>query len=117
MSPEKKEHELMRRKIWMDAWCSTATANDCKTKSTVTAYADAALAAFDQKFSAFEPVRVPAAFSVNTDIQYAMAMNHISKTPPDDGTGWNVISMRNSFYAGVAFATQELKNHNFREGR
>lgn len=52
----KQEHELMRQRVWSDAWCATANANDCKESSTATAWADKALKAFDSKF---DPLREP----------------------------------------------------------
>lgn len=54
MKDYKQEHELMRRKIWGDAWSMTANANDCKNSSTATKFADAALAAFDSRFPALQ---------------------------------------------------------------
>jgi hypothetical protein len=50
MKSYEQEHQLMRRKVWCDAWSSTANANDCKSTKTATAYADAALEAFDERF-------------------------------------------------------------------
>lgn len=50
MKSYKQEHELMRRKVWSDAWSMTANANDCKATDTATRYADAALKAFDERF-------------------------------------------------------------------
>lgn len=46
-----EEHELTRQKLWADVWAATASANDCKSPDTATAYADAALKAFDLKFT------------------------------------------------------------------
>ena len=33
-----------------NVWCATANANDCKSTSTATKYADEALKAFDERF-------------------------------------------------------------------
>ena len=45
-----KEHELLRRQVWMLAWSATANATDCKEHGTATLYADAALEEFDKRF-------------------------------------------------------------------
>lgn len=46
-----KEHEQMRRQLWVDMCISTVNANDCKQTSTPISYADAALKAFDERFT------------------------------------------------------------------
>lgn len=43
-------HENKRKEIWMNAWCATANANDCKTSGVATAWADRALEDFDKRF-------------------------------------------------------------------
>lgn len=52
MKSYKQEHELMRRKVWSDAWSRTSSASNCTDKNTPARYADAALAAFDERFPA-----------------------------------------------------------------
>lgn len=47
---KKEQYKAERRKVWSDAWCATANANDCKYTETATKYADAALVAFDLRF-------------------------------------------------------------------
>lgn len=46
----RKEHELMRRQLWIQAWSLTANANDCKSPETATSYANKALKEFDTLF-------------------------------------------------------------------
>lgn len=48
------EHELMRRKLWCNAWTATSNSNDCKDSSVATRFANAALEEFDLKFQALE---------------------------------------------------------------
>ena len=49
-----KEHELMRRQLWIQAWSLTANANDCKSPDTATSYANKALIAFDKEFKVID---------------------------------------------------------------
>ena len=44
------QHEEVRKKLWCDAWVSTANANDCKSTDSATRWADAALEEFDARF-------------------------------------------------------------------
>lgn len=46
------EHENYRKQLWIDAFCATANANDCKSTKTAVNYADSALTAFDTRFKA-----------------------------------------------------------------
>ncbi len=41
----------IREKLWMDVWCATTSVNNCIDSNTPTRYADAALKAFDERFS------------------------------------------------------------------
>ena len=50
MKSYKQEHELMRRRMFCDAWAATVNASDCKHADTATRYATAALKAFDDRF-------------------------------------------------------------------
>ena len=50
MKDYKNEHQLMRRRVWSDAFSATASAYDCKTTGTASKYADAALVRFDELF-------------------------------------------------------------------
>jgi len=50
MKSYKQEHELMRRKIWIEAWTSVSNANDCKSPLVATEWADDALKNFDIVF-------------------------------------------------------------------
>jgi hypothetical protein len=36
--------------VWLQAWCSVANANDCKTCRTASNWADEALADFNERF-------------------------------------------------------------------
>ena len=47
----KNEPELMRRKVWIDAWTRTSSASNCQRTTTATRYADAALVEFEKRFS------------------------------------------------------------------
>lgn len=42
--------EEKRHNVWLQAWSAVANANDCKSSSTATAWADRALNDFDQRF-------------------------------------------------------------------
>lgn len=44
------QHETLRKKLWIEAWSSTANAVTCTTHDTATKWADSALEAFDQRF-------------------------------------------------------------------
>ena len=44
------QHEEVRKKLWCDAWVSTANANDWKSTDSATRWADAALEEFDARF-------------------------------------------------------------------
>lgn len=44
------QYKRERRQVWSNAWALTANANDCKSASTATAYADKCLEAFDLRF-------------------------------------------------------------------
>ena len=46
------QHEEVRKKLWCDAWVSTANANDCKSTDSATRWADDALKEFDARFPA-----------------------------------------------------------------
>lgn len=50
MKSYEQEHELMRRKVWAETWSAVANANDCKSPSIATKYADVALHEFDKRF-------------------------------------------------------------------
>lgn len=45
-----EQHEKERRQVWSNAWAMTANANDCKSPSTATNYADACLREYDNRF-------------------------------------------------------------------
>lgn len=45
------KHKQIRMKLWADVWAATCSATDCKKPSTATDYADAALKAFDERFT------------------------------------------------------------------
>jgi hypothetical protein len=44
------EHEMMRRKLWVDAWVATASSDNCVDVESCTMYANRALADFDEQF-------------------------------------------------------------------
>lgn len=46
----KEEHEKLRKKVWADAWCATASAWNCKDTTAAARWADAALKDFDERF-------------------------------------------------------------------
>ena len=50
----KYEHELeiMRRKLWADAWVATANSSNCRYPSSCTSFSDEALKEFDKRFKA-----------------------------------------------------------------
>lgn len=52
MKSYRQDHELQRQRLWAEAWVSVASANDCKSHSIATSWADAALTAFDSRFEA-----------------------------------------------------------------
>lgn len=39
-----------QQEVWIKAWCATANANDCKSPSVATSFADKALTAFLERF-------------------------------------------------------------------
>lgn len=45
-----EQYKRERRQVWSNAWALTANANDCKSPSTATSYADRCLEAFDLRF-------------------------------------------------------------------
>ena len=45
-----REHEIMRRQLWISVFTATASASNCVKQETVAKYADYALEKFDQKF-------------------------------------------------------------------
>lgn len=50
MKDYSNEHELMRRKLWMQAWTYVAGASNCNEKTIPGKWADRALLEFDAKF-------------------------------------------------------------------
>lgn len=42
--------EKQRRQCWIDAWCATASAWNCKDPESATRWADKALKEFDNRF-------------------------------------------------------------------
>lgn len=54
-----QEHEIARRQVWASVWNSVASDSDVKQTDTPTRYADAALKAYDERFSrdsSFSPI-------------------------------------------------------------
>lgn len=44
------QHELKRKEIWINAWCSVANALNCRKPEDATRWADKALKDFDERF-------------------------------------------------------------------
>lgn len=51
MTPEQKEHELMRRELWIKIATAVAGCDTCKTIEAPARWADITLKAFDEKFN------------------------------------------------------------------
>jgi len=47
---QNNKHQDLRKQVWIQAWCHTATAITCATSDTATKWADAALHDFDERF-------------------------------------------------------------------
>lgn len=45
-----KEHEDLRKKMWINAWCQVAGAIGCNETKTADKWADEALKSFDLRF-------------------------------------------------------------------
>lgn len=45
-----KEHEDLRKQMWLTAWCQVAGALGCTETKTADRWADEALKSFDQRF-------------------------------------------------------------------
>jgi len=54
MKDYKKEHELMRRKLWIDVAARVGGSDNCMHEHTMSNFANSALEKFDKKFKQFE---------------------------------------------------------------
>ncbi len=51
MKNYEREHEMMRRQCWIEVCVATAGSANCEKVESPTKFADAALAAFDERFA------------------------------------------------------------------